>query len=255
MLESPAALVALLLVLVLLGVVLIGRSRRRAQPAAGKSREKRPTDKRGEALDTVAAWPPEVTRVVPQAERKALAVLRDALPDHLIFAQVPISRFVKVPTRNSYTEWMRRVGQVCVDFVVCDDSAAVVAVVELRRPDHAETDKARRRHARMDRVLKAAGVPLHTWREGSLPPATLAREMLLNLPGGLQQGDGQASISTQAMRPAVVAPRPAPVDFRPTDVMDEATEMRDPPASTWFDDLPTTERGNLEPVVLTKLTL
>ena len=98
----------------------------------------------GERLDTLAGWPPEPTRILRSSERLAFSTLKLALPGYLILAQVPLARFLSVPKRNSYAEWMRRLGNQCVDFVVCDVTSQVVAVVEVRPPmDHLD-DKVKR---------------------------------------------------------------------------------------------------------------
>ena len=68
------------------------------------------------------------------SERLAFSTLKLALPGYMILAQVPMARFLNVPKRNSYAEWMRRLGNQCVDFVVCDVTSQVIAVVEVRPP-------------------------------------------------------------------------------------------------------------------------
>jgi Protein of unknown function (DUF2726) len=106
-------------------------------------------------------------------------VLKVALPEHLFLAQVSLSRFLKVPTRNSYAEWMRRVGGLCVDILVCDADAQVVAVVEIRPALDSQNSKTIKRQQRMDRVLEAAGIPVHVWLEGQLPSPASARNAIL----------------------------------------------------------------------------
>src|SRR5207245_11759554 len=54
-----------------------------------------------DGFDTVAAWPPQATRVLTTPERQVYDLLRNAMPAHMILAQVPLQRFIKVPTRNS----------------------------------------------------------------------------------------------------------------------------------------------------------
>ena len=51
-----------------------------------------------------------VERPEQPAERLAYSTLKLALPGYMILSQVPIARFIDVPKRNSYGEWMRRVG-------------------------------------------------------------------------------------------------------------------------------------------------
>ena len=76
---------------------------------------------------------------------------------------------------------MRRLGNQCVDFVVCDVTSQVVAVVEVRPPmDHLD-DKVKVRLERVARALKAAKIPLHVWNEEKLPTIEAAREKLADL--------------------------------------------------------------------------
>ena len=91
-----------------------------------------------DAVDTVIGWPPEATRVLTLRHQRALEVLRRAVPEHMILAQVPLSHFIKVPTRLSYVEWLRRVGHVCVDLMVCDaEQERVIGTYRLLTPAQA----------------------------------------------------------------------------------------------------------------------
>src|SRR5438105_12920219 len=110
----------------------------------------------GDRIDTLIGWPPEATRILRTSERLAYSTLKLALPGYMILAQVPISRFINVPKRNSYAEWMRRLGTQCVDFVICDVTSQVIAVVEIRPPIEQISEKLRGRLDRIERVLSAA---------------------------------------------------------------------------------------------------
>jgi hypothetical protein len=66
----------------------------------------RPKTRGVESLDTLMAWQPTTTRVLSIPECQAYHLLRRALPEHMILAQVPLARFLKVPTRHSYAEWL-----------------------------------------------------------------------------------------------------------------------------------------------------
>jgi hypothetical protein len=184
----------------------------------------------------VAGWPPRATRMLSQPERRVMALLRDALPDYMILAQVPLARFLKVPERYSYADWMRRVGHVSVDFLVCDLSSNVIAAVELRGQEGDESDKARRRHVRMDRVLAAAGIKVHVWRDNALPQITAAREQILGTAAGQSSPSGSDTKSTAAA--------PLADEMVDTDMRDDAVEPR---PSTWFDDMPPTHSTPLDP--------
>ncbi len=166
----PAS-VALLLALALM------RLRQRQQSRRGAARA---------ALDTVAAWPPEAARVLTVDERQAYDLLRRAMPGFLVLAQVPLSRFLRVPSRHSYTDWLQRVGSLSADLLLCDAGSRVLAVVDIRAVD--ESARSRRRHERMARVLGAAGIRVHTWREGQLPTVAEVRHVLAPLAGAATPG-------------------------------------------------------------------
>jgi Protein of unknown function (DUF2726) len=220
-----------------------------------------------ERLDTLAGWPPEPTRILRSNERLAFSTLKLALPGYLILAQVPLARFLTVPKRNSYAEWMRRLGNQCVDFVVCDVTSQVVAVVEVRPPmDHLD-EKIRVRLDRVARALKAAKIPLHIWNEEKLPTIEAAREKLLPstpaVPAGMakkpaavaavasaatvigaaefsEAAFGNAAMNEARMGDAVVEGGPAVDPFADTDrdwSQGEVIEVREPNATSWFDEL------------------
>jgi hypothetical protein len=205
---------ALLLVVVLVGWAL----RSRSTPSASSHGN--------DNIDTLIGWPPQATRVLTTAERQAYDVLRGALPVHMILAQVPLQRFIKVPTRNSYSLWLRRVGQINADLVVCDRHSQVVAVVEVQTDEEEQGGRALRRRERMMRVLKAAQIPVHLWRASALPTVEAARQAVLPV-----EADGEP--------PFQPAPRPqrVPAAGAAPALGEEAMPMREPPPSTWFDDL------------------
>jgi hypothetical protein len=234
---DAVGLLAILLVPVLLLALWWTRRRREVvQTDDGESR----LQQRYEAVDTIAGWPPEATPLLTRHERLALKLLEESLPDHMILAQVPLARFLRVPTRNSYAEWVRRVGQFCADLVVCNSSARVIAVVEIRRVHQGEGERTRKRHLRMDRVLRKAGVRVVVWNEGDLPKPEKVRDQVL---GTSEPGDTPPAAappqSTAAPTPAPPAPPPpvAPLPFFNTGSSpDEVIEVDEPPVSALFDE-------------------
>lgn len=189
---------------------------------AGRGSDSSPTD----ALDTVAAWPPQATRVLTTPERQAYDLLRNALPAHMILAQVPLQRFIKVPTRNSYAEWLRRVGHLSADFVICDRHSQVIGVVELRHADEQPSGRARRRQDRLMKVLAAAHIKVHEWSAESLPTIEAAREAIAPAPPAEEPVARPVGAKPAVLTEPAVAPN-------------EASLVREPPPSTWFDDLDT----------------
>lgn len=145
----------------------------------------RPVHQHAEELDTVAAWPPQAVRVLTLAERQAFDNLKRALPGHVVLAQVPLSRFISVPTRNPYQMWLQRVGRLSVDLLVCDFSSRPVAAIEIRGVD--DGPRATKRHRRLTEVLRAAGLVVHEWHEDSLPSVPQVRDLFIPKNQGLQE--------------------------------------------------------------------
>ena len=97
--------------------------RRRAAPAPT------PTPQRKRArddLDTVAGLAARSRRALLTIGERAAPTrcCVKALPDYMVLAQVPLARFMRVPTRHSYAEWLKRVGHLSADLLVCDTARA-----------------------------------------------------------------------------------------------------------------------------------
>jgi hypothetical protein len=206
---NTSVIVVAVLVVVLLGVWLWLRSRQIKGAGTDSS----------DRLDTLAAWPPRSTRVLTSQERLAYSTLVRAFPDHLVLAQVPLSRFLRVPTRYSHAEWLRRVGQLCADLVVCDTATQPLAVVIVEAPGGATSERARQRQQRMMRVLKAAEVRCFVWIENAMPTVEMARASVL---GARTEAEVAASAS------------PARPDSERHTALDEGE-----PPPTWYDDIST----------------
>lgn len=217
----------LLGLLVLVLVVLTGAIwwRRRDPRRAAAPEEDR--------LDTLAAWPPVATRVLGKHERLAFLTLTRALPDHLILAQVPLARFLRVPTRHSYAEWLRRVGSQCVDLMVCDRATQVVGVVLVQAPADQTNERQRKRSLRIARSLKAAGIPMHVWTEGALPSLEAVRQTIA--PQQSQTPQVLVAPSPSSVQPRASAPTPFDDSQRDSD-LDEFIELNEPPPTTWYDE-------------------
>lgn len=231
---SPVATVTLPVALVLLLTLLGLRWRQRA--ANGRGRRARDSQPAREALDTVADWAPEAARVLSITERQAHEVLKRAMPGFLVLAQVPLSRFIRVPARHPYAEWLQRVGALSADLLLCDSGSRVLAVVDIRGAQ--ETERSRRRHERMTRVLRAAGIQVHTWREGELPSVAEVRLAMSRLLGpaaaGLQPSNSRPMPLIPVAEAADISDLLAAGDRAALEAGDSRLE---PVASAFFDEL------------------
>ncbi|MEO8123506.1 MAG: DUF2726 domain-containing protein [Burkholderiales bacterium] len=197
----------------------------RRRSGSGDGERVRPED----ALDTIAAWPPEVSRVLTTPEQRAYQLLvRNLPPGYAVLAQVPLSRFLRVPTRHSYREWMRRVGRLNADLLVCDSTFQVLAIVNVRPEQGKDSERGVERHTRMDRVLRKAGLRVLNWREGALPEEDRVSELVFGR-------DGLAQVSEASNKDAATASRQAQPGETETPASD--VPVGEPLPSTFFDDL------------------
>ena len=185
-------------------------------------------------IDTLTGWPPQATRVMTTPERIAFGTLVRALPEYMILAQVPLSRFLSVPKRNSYSDWLRRLGYQSVDFVVCDMTSQVIAVIEIQSADGRNSERARKRLSRIGRSLKAASIPMHVWTENVLPSADAAREAVLPRPTAT--ATDVAPEQSPLSGPASMALGKSNDLFLDTDQNPVRDDQIEAPPSTWYDE-------------------
>ncbi len=171
-------------------------------------------------LDTIAAWPPQAVRVMTLSERQAYDLLRRAMPDCLVLAQVPLARFISVPTLHSYAAWLTRAGRLSADLLVVDNASRPVAAVQIRDGD--ETDRSTKRRQRLTDVLQAAGIPVHVWQGDRLPAPEQVRSMLRTVEAEDEPvGDGRIPVAQVEVL---------------LSAGDERDYGTDPVASTFFDE-------------------
>lgn len=244
---DPIFLLAMALSAVLCGAWIELRRRRRGNDSRERARKAR------EALDTVSSWPPEATRVLTICEREAFRRLSHALPDHFVLAQVPLARFIRVPTRHSYAEWLARVGYTCADLLVCDANSKVMAVVEVRSLH--ESERSRRRHERMAEVLRKAGLTVLVWQQERLPTEAQIRTHFESLLGLEVR---PLAVATAPAHGHLNNPLPLP-DISEVPALDDIPlaarlAQADPVSSSYIDQLgyPTTIPGALGAPVVVK---
>ena len=126
------------------------------------------------AAEQCVDFAPQAVRVLTSAERHAQQLLSQAMPRALVLAQVPVSRFLRVPKRRA--EWVQQVSGVSVDLLLCDSRSRVLVAVAVRAAK--VSDKSRRRNELLTRLLKAAGVKMLSWNEAALPDLAIVRQQL-----------------------------------------------------------------------------
>lgn len=124
------------------------------------------------------AWPYFARRPLSNPEQVLYFRLQRALPDHMVLAQVQLSRILGVKKGRRYQYWLNRIHQLSADFVICAKDASVLAVVELDDASH-RGERRREADARKTRAVEAAGLNLVRWNVSSLPDDGAIRSAVL----------------------------------------------------------------------------
>ena len=85
--------------------------------------------------------------------------LRKLLPDHIILAQVGLSRILRVQAGHDFRAWFGRIDRMTIDFLVCRSDATIVAAIELEDAPHGPAERAVA-DAMKTRALESAGIRL-----------------------------------------------------------------------------------------------
>ncbi len=126
-----------------------------------------------------APWPFYVKRPLTQPEQVLYHRLIRALPEHIVLAQVQVSRVLGVKKGSNFHEWNNRINRLSYDFVVCSKDATVVAAIELDDsshdwPDRIKTDE------KKSRATIDAGLRMVRWHVRELPSEEAIRGELLS---------------------------------------------------------------------------
>lgn len=113
-------------------------------------------------------WPFYSKRALSQPEQVLYHRLVAALPEHIVLAQVQLSRVMGVKKGFNARGWMNRINRMSFDFVVCLKDATVVAAIELDDRSHSSADRIEA-DVEKSRAAGAAGIRLVRWNVKGLP--------------------------------------------------------------------------------------
>jgi hypothetical protein len=123
----------------------------------------------GESAPT-GRWPFSLRQPLTEPEQVLYHRLCHALPDHMVLAQVAVSRFLAVRRGHDARAWYNRINRMSVDFLICTPDATVVAAIELDDATHRQPERVAA-DAKKELALKAAGVRVLRWNVAALPDA------------------------------------------------------------------------------------
>ena len=113
-------------------------------------------------------WPYYARRVMTPPEQALYHRLLRALPDHVVLAQVQVSRALGVQKGHDFHAWNNRINRLSFDFLVCARATTPSAAIELDDKTHERADR-READARKTQAAAACGIPLHRWNVAALP--------------------------------------------------------------------------------------
>ncbi len=148
-----------LLLLLVVVVVVLAALKKRSTDAGGKG-----------------PWPLYVKKPLSQPEQVLYHRLVRALPEHIVLAQVQVSRVLGVKKGFPFMEWNNRINRMSYDFVVCAKDSSVLAAIELDDKTH-EGDNRSQADAKKNKASADAGLRVVRWNVRSMPDeATIQRE-------------------------------------------------------------------------------
>lgn len=132
---------------------------------------------------TDEVWPFYAKKPLSRPEQVLYFRLVQALPDHIVLAQVQLSRLLGVKKGNNYQAWLNRINRMSADFVVCNKDSSIVAVIELDDATHQKEDR-QATDAKKDKALTSADIRIVRWQAKGIPDlATIQSILMPNMAG------------------------------------------------------------------------
>ncbi|MEK6805723.1 MAG: DUF2726 domain-containing protein [Pseudomonadota bacterium] len=127
-----------------------------------------------------ASWPFYSKKPLSSPELILYFRLCNALPDHIVLAQVGLSRILGVKKGNNFGEWFNRINRMSADFVLCSKDSTVVAVIELDDASHKKSDR-QAADAKKDKALGSAGIRIVRWQAKFIPDEAAIKATFANV--------------------------------------------------------------------------
>jgi len=134
---------------------------------------------RGLLGGTPGPWPFYARKPLSQPEQVLYFRLVRALPDHIVLAQVQVSRVLGVKKGQNFHAWNNRINRLSYDFVVCAKDSTVLATIELDDKTHDSAHRAAT-DGKKDKATQDAGLRMIRWHVMSLPDEAAIKQALLS---------------------------------------------------------------------------
>lgn len=123
-------------------------------------------------------WPYSAKPPLTDIEQKLYYRLVEALPNHIILAQVSLYCILKVESKDEYMKYFNKIRSKSLDFVVCEKDFSIVAAIELDDRSHEREERIKADYEK-DTALRSAGVRIIRWPVKDFPSiATIKQDVL-----------------------------------------------------------------------------
>jgi very-short-patch-repair endonuclease len=126
-------------------------------------------------------WPFYAKRLLSPPEQVLYHRLVRALPEHIVLAQVQVSRVLGVKKGFKFHEWNNRINRLSYDFVVCGKDSTVLGAIELDDKSHESTSRTETDNKK-DRATTSAGLRILRWHVKSLPDEAAIKSAFTDQP-------------------------------------------------------------------------
>lgn len=129
-------------------------------------------------LNREVVWPYSAKPPLTEIEKRLYARLCEALPNHIILAQVSLYSILKVDSKDEYMKYFNKIRSKSLDFLVCEKDFSIVTAIELDDSSH-ERDERKKADYEKDTALRSAGVRLIRWPVKEFPTVTTIKSEVL----------------------------------------------------------------------------
>jgi hypothetical protein len=124
-----------------------------------------------------APWPFYARKPLSHPEQVLYHRLVKALPEHIVLAQVQLSRALGIKRGANFHAWNNRINRMSFDFLVCAKDSSILAAIELDDRTH-ESPSRVLADTKKDKATAAAGIPLIRWKVKAIPDDLAIREAI-----------------------------------------------------------------------------
>lgn len=120
-------------------------------------------------------WPLAPRTLFSGQEDQVFQFLKQAFPEHLVLAKVPLARFMRLKRGEDPNVWFPIINPLHVTFVVCTQRGFVIGALDLPT----ETNTSASASTLKQRALQVCGIKYMSLTGSALPTAHMLRTMML----------------------------------------------------------------------------